>query len=103
VHVVLWRFCTVLGVVVWLSSAHERWWINYWDQDGTWIHHISNANCKTENIIYLLECAIYGLQYVGETKQQLSKRLNGHRSDANCKPDLPLSRYLYRRPRKIGV
>ena len=54
------------------------------------IHHICNANCKTENIIYLLECAVYGLQYVGETKQQLSKHLNGHRSDANCKPDLPL-------------
>ena len=53
-----------------------------------------NANCKTENIIYLLECAICGLQYIGETKQQLSKRLNGHRSDANCKPDLPLSRHL---------
>jgi hypothetical protein len=29
-----------------------------------------NANCKTENIIYLLECAICGLQYIGETKQQ---------------------------------
>ena len=42
-----------------------------------------NANCKTENIIYLLECAICGLQYIGETKQQLSKLLNGHRSDAN--------------------
>ena len=52
-----------------------------------------NANCKTENIIYLLECAICG-QYIGETKQQLSKRLNGHRSDANCKRDLPLSRHL---------
>jgi hypothetical protein len=47
-----------------------------------------------ENIIYLLECAICGLQYIGETKQQLSKRLNDHRSDENCKPDLPLSRYL---------
>jgi tripartite motif-containing protein 2/3 len=53
-----------------------------------------NANCKTENIIYLLECAICGLQYIGETKQQLSKRLNGHRNDANCKHDLPLSRHL---------
>ena len=53
-----------------------------------------NDNCKTENIIYLLECAICGLQYIGETKQQLRKRLNGHRSDANCKPDLPLSRHL---------
>jgi transcription elongation factor Elf1 len=32
-----------------------------------------------ENIIYLLECAICGLQYIGETKQQLSKRLNGYK------------------------
>ena len=47
-----------------------------------------NANCKTENIIYLLECANCGVQYVGETKKQISKRLNGHRSYANCKPDL---------------
>ena len=53
-----------------------------------------NANCKTENSIYPLECAICGLQYIGETKQQLSKRLNGHRSDGNCKSDLPLSRHL---------
>jgi hypothetical protein len=33
-----------------------------------------NTNCKTENIIYLLECAICDLQYIGETKQQLGKR-----------------------------
>ena len=32
-----------------------------------------NANCRTENSIYLLECAICGLQYIGETEQQLSK------------------------------
>ena len=47
-----------------------------------------------QKIIYLLKFAICGLQYIGETKQQLSKRLNDHRSDANCKPDLPLSRHL---------
>jgi len=37
-----------------------------------------------------------GLQYmyVGETKQQLSKHLNGHRSDTNCKYDLSISRHL---------
>jgi hypothetical protein len=33
-RVVLWKFYTVLGVFVWLSSAHERCWINYWAQDG---------------------------------------------------------------------
>ena len=53
-----------------------------------------NANCKTGNIIYLLECAICGLHYIGEIKQQLSKSLKGHRTDGNCKSDLPLSRHL---------
>jgi hypothetical protein len=109
---------TVLGLLVWLSSADERCWINYWAQDGMWwqmalccscsflyfgwglsiplqkfssthtgeeLIIFCNANCKTKNIIYLLECAICGLQYIEETKQQLSKRLNSHRSDANCK------------------
>ncbi len=34
------------------------------------------------------------MQYVGETDQQFNKRMNGHRSDYKCKPDLPLSRHL---------
>jgi hypothetical protein len=34
------------------------------------------------------------LHYIGETKQQLSKSLNGHRSYGNCKSELPLSRHL---------
>jgi hypothetical protein len=42
----------------------------------------------------LLEYAICGLHYIGEIKQQLSKSLNSHRSDGNCKSDLPLSRHL---------
>jgi len=34
------------------------------------------------------------MQYVGETDQAFHKRMNGHRSDYQCKPDLPLSRHL---------
>ena len=52
-----------------------------------------NVNCKTKNSIYLLQCKC-GKQYVGESKQEFHKRLNGHRSDLRCKPDLPLSRHL---------
>jgi hypothetical protein len=37
----------------------------------------------TSNCVYLLECGICSLQYVGETNQPFHKRLNGHRSDAN--------------------
>ena len=52
------------------------------------------VTCKTENIIYLLECGICGHQYVGETKRQLRDRLNNHRSDAQLKPHRSLSRHL---------
>lgn len=53
-----------------------------------------NLNCKSENIIYLLQCGICNLQYVGESVQRFSKRMNGHRSDTRCKPNLPLNRHL---------
>jgi len=31
------------------------------------------------NVVYGLECSLCGLLYVGETKGQLNKRMNGHR------------------------
>ena len=52
-----------------------------------------NVNCKSKNVIYVLQCKC-GLQYVGETDQPFHKRMNGHRSDYEKKPDLPLSRHL---------
>jgi hypothetical protein len=42
---------------------------------------ICTVNCKSANIIYILECSVCGLQYVGESKQPVHKRLNGDRSD----------------------
>ena len=38
----------------------------------------ATATCKT---IYLIECKCCHLQYVGETKNPLHIRLNGHRKD----------------------
>jgi hypothetical protein len=40
-----------------------------------------NFNCKTPNVVYLLDCHVCGSQYVGESVQQFNKRMNGHRSD----------------------
>ena len=45
------------------------------------------VNCKSANVIYILECSVCGLQYVGESKQPFHKRLNGHKK----KPFLPVS------------
>jgi len=36
-------------------------------------------------------CSVYGLQYVGESKQPFHERLNGHRSDLTKKTFLPVS------------
>ena len=52
------------------------------------------ARQKILSLFYPLECAICALQYIGETKQQLSKCLSGHRSDAHCKHEIPLTRHL---------
>ena len=38
------------------------------------------VNCKTNNIIYLLECKICGLQYVGESINNIYERFSGHKS-----------------------
>ena len=40
-----------------------------------------NANCRTEYVIYLMECAICNLQYVGKNETPFNIRLNHHRID----------------------
>ena len=40
-----------------------------------------HTTCKTNNIVYLIECRRYGLQYVGEPGQPLHKRMNSHSYD----------------------
>ena len=40
-----------------------------------------NADCTTENAVYLISCSSCIKQYVGETKGPLYKRRNGHRDD----------------------
>jgi hypothetical protein len=68
-------------------------------------HLRSEFDCTTRNCVYLLECGICALQYVGETEQPFNKRLNGHRSDSNQnlstktgkiigKPDLPIFKHI---------
>ena len=50
-----------------------------------------NVNCKTPNVVYLLDCHVCGSQYVGESVQPFNKRMNGHRSDLTKKTLLPMS------------
>ena len=45
------------------------------------LHH--DVNCKTKQVIYLITCKRCNSQYVGLTKQPVSKRMNSHRFDIN--------------------
>ena len=38
-----------------------------------------NLNCKSKNLIYLIECKKCTKQYIGETKRQLHERFGEHR------------------------
>ena len=38
-------------------------------------------DCRTRNVVYLIECAKCSIQYIGETENALRVRLTGHRSD----------------------
>ena len=42
-------------------------------------NELSPITCKTSNFIYLLTCSICNQQYIGETRQELNKRLNDYR------------------------
>ena len=46
-------------------------------------HTHENLNCQSSNVVYGIECTLCGLIYVGETKGQLRKRINGHRYEIN--------------------
>ena len=40
----------------------------------------ATVNCKTANVVYVIECTKCNEQYVGETENTLHIRMNGHRS-----------------------
>ena len=50
-----------------------------------------DANCKTNNVIYLLTCKKCKLQYVGQTSQPVSQRMNSHSFDISNYTDPSLS------------
>lgn len=45
-------------------------------------------NCDTRNVVYLLECSICGMQYVGETETPFRYRFNNHKAHISSLPHL---------------
>ena len=56
------------------------------DQTGEMFNVRDSMNCKSDGVVYLLFCVKCKYnQYVGETKQTLTARVAGHRSDINTR------------------
>lgn len=54
----------------------------------------SNLNCDSSNVVYLLECGVCSIQYIGQTDTAFRTRFNNHRSHVNSLPHLPLSQHI---------
>ena len=65
---------------------------------GKEYHIFHECNCQSRNIIYLMECSLCKLQYIGKTQTQLERRINGHRSDVKCKVDPIMADRHFRLP-----
>ena len=48
-------------------------WIEYWVK--------AMANCKTSNVVYVIECNKCKLQYAGKMENELHIRMDGHQPD----------------------
>ena len=53
-----------------------------------------NITCNSSNLIYLIECIICGIQYVGQTKNKILIRMNQHYSSIKNRLEMPVSRHF---------
>lgn len=54
----------------------------------------SQLSCDSSNVIYLLQCSVCDMQYVGQTETAFRLRFNNHRAHAVSLPNLPLSKHV---------
>ena len=69
------RTCEILKPSDHISSSVTHRMHKVVNNDVAW------GNCSSSNLIYLISCDNCGLQYVGQTAQQLRKRMSKHRND----------------------
>ena len=60
-----------------------------------------NINCQTSNVIYLITCISCGIQYVGQTKNRLISRFQGHYYDIKNHNDTTVSRHFNKCPSSL--
>ena len=53
-----------------------------------------NVICNSSNLIYMIECTICKIQYVGQTKNKILVRMNQHYSSIKNRLETPVSRHI---------
>jgi hypothetical protein len=53
-------------------------------------------NCQSHNIVYLLQCNICDIKYVGETSNTINTRCRGHESAIRLEQDNPVAKHYNR-------
>ena len=56
------------------------------------------VNCQSSNLIYLITCKHCNIQYVGQTKNRLLTRFQGHHFDIHNQNDTTVSRHFNKCP-----
>ena len=51
-------------------------------------------NCKSVNVIYLLECNLHHIQYIGKSETPFNIRLNNHRKDVKNPNSIPACKHF---------
>ena len=80
------RYCPILNTTGKITS----------DSNGRSYTSLKHVNCQSSNLIYLITCDGCGIQYVGQTKNRLLTRFQGHFNDIEHDRDITVARHLNR-------
>ena len=61
-------------------------------------YSMRNVNCQSSNLIYVITCRHCGIQYVGQTKNRILTRFQGHIFDISHDNDTTVARHFNRCP-----
>ena len=82
------RYCRKINKKEQISSSDKKREFN----------PLTNVNCQSSNLIYLITCKHCGIHYVGQTKNRLLTRFQGHYHDIKTKNDTTVSRHFNKCP-----
>ena len=82
------RYCPLIDRTGVLISTHT----------GRRYHSMKHANCQSSNLIYVITCEHCGIQYVGQTKNRILQRFQGHIFDISHNTNTTVARHFNQCP-----